>query len=107
MLCKSQDRQSLNSPLACIQLTYIKSIDMLNKNTPGKKNQAKSKVPVSSYSYTRLKSVISGRGQGPSCLLGIKKDQLHKNSRMFNLSQYMCNRLSIISLSLGHLFESN
>ena len=43
---------------------------MLNKNTPGvKKIAAKSEAPVSSYSYTRLKSVISGRGQGPSCLL--------------------------------------
>ena len=26
-----------NSPQGCIQLTYIKSIDMLNKNTPGVK----------------------------------------------------------------------
>ena len=26
-----------NSPLGCIQLTYIKSIDMQNKNTPGVK----------------------------------------------------------------------
>ena len=32
---------------------------MLNKNTPGvKKSEAKSEAPVSSYSYTRLKSVI-------------------------------------------------
>ena len=47
-----------------------KSIDMLNKNTPGvKKSEAKSEAPVSSYSYMRLKSVISGRGQGPNCLL--------------------------------------
>ena len=37
MLCKSQDRKSLSSPLGCIQLTYAKSIDMLNKNTPGDK----------------------------------------------------------------------
>ena len=45
---------------------------MLNKNTPGvQKSDAKSEAPVSSYSYTRLKGVISGRGQGPSCLLGI------------------------------------
>ena len=36
-----------------------------------KKSEAKSEAPVSSYSYTRLKSVISGRGKGPSCLLGI------------------------------------
>ena len=42
----------------------------LNKNTPGvKKSEAKSEAPVSSYSYTQLKSVISGRGQGPNCLL--------------------------------------
>ena len=26
-----------NSPLGCIQLTYIKNIDKLNKNTPGVK----------------------------------------------------------------------
>ena len=72
MLCKSRDRKSRDSPLGCIQLTYIKSIDMLSKNTPGvKKSEAKSEAPVSSYSYTRLKCVISGRGQGPSCLLGI------------------------------------
>ena len=42
---------------------------MLNKNTPGvQKSEAKSEAPVSSYS---LQNVISGRGQGPSCLLGI------------------------------------
>ena len=34
-----------------------------------KKSEAKSEAPVSSYSYTQLKSVISGRGQAPSCLL--------------------------------------
>ena len=46
---------------------------MLNKNTQGaKKSEAKSEAPVSSYSYMRLKSVISGGGQGPSCLLAIK-----------------------------------
>ena len=45
-------------------------IYMLNKNTPGvKKSEAKSEAPVSYYSYKRLKSVISGEGQGPSCLL--------------------------------------
>ena len=44
-----------------------KSIDMLNKSTPGvKKSEAKSEAPVSSYSCTRLKTVISGTGQGPS-----------------------------------------
>ena len=47
-----------------------KNIDMLNKNTPGiKKSEAKLEAPVSSYSYTPLKSMISDRGQGPSCLL--------------------------------------
>ena len=70
MLCKSRDRKSLNTPLAgCVQLTYIKSIDMLNKTPRCKKSEAKSEAPVSSYSYTRLKNVISGRGQGPSCLV--------------------------------------
>ena len=72
MLCKSRDKKSLNSPLGCIQLTCTKSIDMLNKSTPDvKKSETKSEAPVSSYSCNRLKSVISGRGQGPSCLLGI------------------------------------
>ena len=34
---------------------------MLSKNTPGvKKSEDKSEAPVSSYSYMRLKSVISG-----------------------------------------------
>ena len=43
---------------------------MLTKNTPGvKKSEAKLEEPVSYYSYKRLKSVISGEGQGPSCLL--------------------------------------
>ena len=51
------------------------------------KSKVKSEAPVSSYSYTRLKSVISGRGQGPSCLLATMLDLLHKNSRSFNLSQ--------------------
>ena len=61
MQCKSLDRKSENqkitgqSCLGCIQLTYsthTKSIDMLNKNTPGvKKSEAKSEAPVSSYSY--------------------------------------------------------
>ena len=38
MLCKLLGwDHSGNSPLGCIQLTYIKSIDMLNKNTPGVK----------------------------------------------------------------------
>ena len=55
-------------------------LDMLNKNTQGaKKSEAKSEAPVSSYSYMRLKSVISGGGQGPSCLLATMYGQLHKN----------------------------
>ena len=37
------------------------------KNPRCKKSEAKSEAPES-YSYKRLKSVISGRGQGPSCL---------------------------------------
>ena len=39
---------------------------MLNKNTSGV--EAKSEAAVSFYSYMRLQSVISGGGQGPSCL---------------------------------------
>ena len=49
---------------------HKKCIDMLNKNSPGvKKSEAKSEALASSYSYTQLKSVISCRGQDPSCLL--------------------------------------
>ena len=52
----------------------------LNKNTQGaKKSEAKSEAPVSFYSYMRLKSVISGGGQGPSCLLATMYGQLHIN----------------------------
>ena len=50
-----------------MQLTYIKSIDMLNKTPQMQKDKAKSEAPVGSYySNTQLKSVISGRGQGPT-----------------------------------------
>ena len=53
---------------------------MLNKNTPGaKKSEAKSEAPGSSNSYVRIKSVISGGGQGPSCLLTTIYGQLHIN----------------------------
>ena len=44
-----------------------------------KKSEAKSEAPVSFYSYMRLKSVISGGGQGPSCLLATMYGQLHIN----------------------------
>ena len=44
-----------------------------------KKSEAKSEASVSSYSYKRLKSVISGGGQGPSCLLATMYSQLHIN----------------------------
>ena len=55
MLCKSRDRKSLSSPLGCIQLTYTKSIDMLNKNTPGeKKSEAKEEVPCDGLSTNAL-----------------------------------------------------
>ena len=68
MLCESLDRKSEITgqstrmyPLATNPATYTKSIDMLSKNTPGvKKSEAKSEAPVSSYSYMRLKSVMSG-----------------------------------------------
>ena len=71
MLCKSPDRKSLNSPLGCVQLTYIKSIDIYakQKHTRGKKSKAKSEALVNSYSCIRLKSMISGGGQGPSLSL--------------------------------------
>ena len=66
MLCESLDRKSeitgQSTRMYPTNLrTYTKSIDMLSKNTPGvKKSEAKSEAPVSSYSYMRLKSVISG-----------------------------------------------
>ena len=44
-----------------------------------KKSEAKSEAPISSYSYMQLKSVISGGGQGPSCLLATMYGQLHLN----------------------------
>ena len=43
------------------------------------KREAKSEAPVSFYSYMQLKSVISGGGQGPSCLLVTMYGQLHIN----------------------------
>ena len=52
-----------------IQLTYIKSIDMLNKNTPGLKKVRPSQKHQ--LALKQLKSLISGGGQGPSCLLAI------------------------------------
>ena len=62
------------------KLAELVYINMLNKNTQGaKKSEAKSEAPVSSYSYMRLKSVISGGGQGPSCLLATMYGQLHIN----------------------------
>ena len=43
---------------------------MLKKQTQVQNTEAKLEAPVGSYySNTRLKSVISGGGQGPSCLL--------------------------------------
>ena len=70
LLCSGYITGQGITPQGCIQLTYIKSIDMLNKNTPGvKKSEAKSEAPVSYYSYKQLESVISGEDQGPSCLL--------------------------------------
>ena len=67
MLCESLDRkseitgQSTRMYPTTNLYQYTKSIDMLSKNTPGvKKSEAKSEAPVSSYSYMRLKSVISG-----------------------------------------------
>ena len=49
------------------------------KHPRWKKSEAKSEAPASSYSYMRLKSVISGGGQGPSCLLATMYSQLHIN----------------------------
>ena len=66
---KSLDRKSGNHSTVHWDVyngsvAYTKSIDMLGKNTPGvKKSEAKLEAPVSSYSYIRLKSVISGGGQ--------------------------------------------
>ena len=52
-----------------------------------KKSEAKSEAPDSSYSYIRLKSLISGGGQAQlSCLLVTMYDQLHINFRRFSLS---------------------
>ena len=52
----------------------------ISKNTQGaKKGEAKSEALVSSYSYMRLNSLISGGGQGPSFLLATMYGQLHIN----------------------------
>ena len=49
---------------------YVLCIYVLNKNTPGvQKCKAKLEAPISSYSYIRVKSVISDGGQGLGCLL--------------------------------------
>ena len=57
-------------------MSLFRVFTMLNKNTPGaNKSEAKSEAPVSSYSYTQLKSVISGRDQDLSCLLATMLDQ--------------------------------
>ena len=58
--------------------SYLK-INAKQKHPRCKKSEAKSEAPVSSYSYMRLKSVISGGGQGPSCLLATMYGQLHIN----------------------------
>ena len=48
LLCSGYITGQGITPRGCIQLTYIKSIDMLSKNTPGvKKSEAKSEVPCS------------------------------------------------------------
>ena len=53
-----------------VMLTCIKSIDMLNKNTPGaKKAKPSRKHQLALIQTLDLKSVISGGGQGPSCLV--------------------------------------
>ena len=70
MLLKSLDWKSLrNSPLGCTeQLTYIKSIDMLNKNTQGAKKARPSLKHQLAFirACAGLKSLISGGGQGPT-----------------------------------------
>ena len=42
----------------------LRKVNANQKHPRCKKSKAKSKAPVSSYSYVRLKSVISGRGKG-------------------------------------------
>ena len=56
----------------CYSLDILRIICELKakqKQSRCKKSEVKLEAPVSFYSYTRLKSVISGRGQGPRCLL--------------------------------------
>ena len=63
-------------------------IYMLNKSTQGaKKSEAKSEAPVSFYSCMRLKSLISGGGQGPNELFVSNNVKLVTyNFRRFSLS---------------------
>ena len=50
---------------------------LLNKSCKGvKKSEAKSEAPDSSYSYIRLKNLISGGGQGPTELFASNNVQL-------------------------------
>ena len=55
------------------------NLNAKQKHPRCKKSEAKLEAPVSSYLYMRLKSVISGGGQGPSCLLATMYGQLHIN----------------------------
>ena len=58
-VAKSLDRKSLNSPLGCIQLTYTKSIDMLNKNTPGARPKLfiSNNVKSITYKFQKVQSL--------------------------------------------------
>ena len=62
-------------------MSPTKRNNMLNKNTPGvQKSEAKSEAPISSYSYIRLKTVISDGGQGLGCFL-----KYHKAINVYHL----------------------
>ena len=67
--------------IICIQrgINFVGNQNAKQKHPRCKESEAKSEAPVSSYSYMRLKSVISGGGQGPSCLLATRYGQLHIN----------------------------
>ena len=63
---------------------------MLNKNIPGVKKVRPSRKHQlrSSYSCMRLKNVISGGGQGPSCL---------KSNNVRSLSEGSVSHISMVS----------
>ena len=65
-----------------------------------KKSKAKSEAPVSLYSYMRLKSLISGGGQGPTKLF------VSNNVRSITIITYKFQKIQSLTLDVLE-FEHN